>query len=242
MMVDRTARDRLALVIEEFLAEDIKAFAFDDRLYVVADETDDETVREVTQMLWYHYDDVINHKATLSPEEWDYFQRLLLLLRSDASLKSEQPDASLKGVLRHRWTGRQTIALAGIVIFIVGYLLLGISWQLLLVTVPLGVISMGISRWSPGEDETETDDFVRLTPFSSVSEMLAVHRTVPAFRKRRYPEVMRTRQYRNRIAEFIINLQAGVLWLVFSPAVLMFQALPRSTTRVVPAPGTTVVH
>ena len=235
MMVDRTARDRLALAIEEFLADKISAFKFDDRIYAVADETDDETVREVTHLLWYHYDDVIDHKAALSQTEWDYFQRLLLLLRSDASLKNERPDESPKGEQLRRWTRRQTIALAAIAAFVVGLILLGFGWQLLLVTVPLGVISMKLSSWPPGEDEADTDKYIRLTPYSSVSELLAVHRTVSAFRKRRYPERMKSRHIGSPFANGCMKLLAGALWLVFSPIVLLFQAFPQSTTRIVPA-------
>lgn len=235
MMIDRTARDRLASAIEEFLDDEISAFKFDDRINAVADETDDETVREVTHLLWHHYDDVIDHKVKLCQAEWDYFQRLLLLLRSDASLQSERPDASARGEQPRRWTGRQTIALAGIAVFVVGLLLLGFGWQLLLVTIPLGVLSIWLSHWLPGEYETD-NDYVRLTPYSSIAEMLAVHRTVPAFRKRRYPEAIMSRRIRSPLAEGFMKLLAGALWLVFSPVVLIFQALPQANSTIQPAP------
>lgn len=228
-MVDRTARNRLADAIEAFLSEDIGAFEFDDRIFNVADDTDDETVQEVAHLLWFHYDDCKDHKAGLSQVEWDYFQRLLLLLRSDAALATDR---------EREWSWRQAIASSAIVAFFGGMLLLGFGWQLLLITVPLGAVSMLLSRWPTAAAESDTDDdFVRLTPYSSVAEMLAVHRTVPAFRKRRYPSVMGERRIRGPVANGFIWLYSGVMWLVFSPIVLLFQALPgaRSTSRVVPA-------
>ena len=228
-MVNRSARDRLAAAIEEFLSGDIGAFEFDDRIFGLAEETDDETVQGVAHLLSFHYDDITDHKAALSQAEWDHFQRLLLLLRSDAALATDR---------KRQWSWRQAIALSAIVAFFSGMLLLGFGWQLLLITVPLGTVSMLLSRWPAAEAESDTDDgFVRLTPYSSVAEMLAVHRTVPAFRKRRYPSVMCERRIRGPVAEGFIWLYSGVMWLVFSPVVLLFQALPgaRSTSRVVPA-------
>jgi len=223
-MVDRTARDRLAAAIEAFLAGDIGASDFDDRIHEIGLETDDDTVGEIVDLLWYHYDDCTDHMAAPSRVEWDYFQRLLLLLRSDASLIIDQG---------RRWGARQAVALAAVVAFVMGVLLLGFGWQLLQITIPLGVVSMLLGYWPTRNGKAESDDFVRLTPYASVSELLAVHRNVPAFRKRRYPKAMKWRHVRH-------HLTSGFLWLlygaVFSPVALLFQALPQSkiTSRVVP--------
>lgn len=226
-MIDRKARDNLAAVIEAFLAEDVGAFEFDDRINGVAADTDDETVHAVVHLLWFHYDDLKNHTAALSRVEWDYFQRLLLLLRSDSSLRS---DRCL------RWTGRQAVALAAILAFAAGAFLLRFGWQLLLVTIPLGVVSMALSRWPARDPESDDVDFLRLTPYSSLSELLAVRRTAPGFRKRRYPGAMDARRIRGPIANALLTIQYGAMWLIFSPVVLSFQALPKTqgTTRVVP--------
>ncbi len=224
--IDRKARDNLAIVIEAFLAEDFGAFEFDDRINAVADNTDDETVHAVVHLLWFHYDDLKDHTAALSRVEWDYFQRLLLL-RSDSFLRSDR---------RLRWTGRQAVALAAILAFTAGAFMLGFGWQLLLVTIPLGVVSMALSRWPARDRESDDVDFLRLTPYSSLSELLAVRRTAPGFRKRRYPGAMEARRIRGPIENTLLTIQAGAMWLIFSPVVLSFQALPKAqgTTRVVP--------
>ena len=224
--IDRKARDNLAAVIEVFLAEDVGAFEFDDRINAVAADTDDETVRAVVQLLWYHYDDIKDHTVALSREEWDYFQRLLLLLRSTSSLQSDR---------RLRWTERQAIAIIAILAFADSAFLLGFGWQLLLVTIPVGVVSIALWRWSLRESESDDKELLRLTPFASFSELLAVHRTIPGYRKRRYPRSMKTRKIRGPIANAFLTIYWGAMWLMFSPAVLCYQALPKAqrATRVV---------
>ena len=227
IMVDRTVRDRLAAVIEGFLSGDISSFEFADHIDV-ADETDDETAHEIGGLLWYHFDDISrDHKTDLSPLEWDYFQRLLLLLRSDAILMTSYS---------HRWTWRQAVALAAIVVFVVGVFLLGFGWQLLLLSIPLGALSMGLSRWATEEAKVDPDDdFVRLTPYASVAEMLVVRRSVPSFHKQRYPSMMGSQQIQGFVANGFMWVYVGSMWLVFSPIVLLFQTVPpvQGASRVV---------
>lgn len=224
-MVDRSARDRLAEAVEAFLADQIGADAFDERIHEIAGETDDDTVGEIVDLLWYHYDDCTDHRAALCRVEWDYLQRLLLLLRSDASLIIDQG---------RRWGARQAVALAAVVAFIVGVFLLGFGWQLLRITIPLGVVSMLLACWPTRNGKAESDDFVRLTPYASVSELLAVRRSVPAFRKQRYPDALKWRRVRHHLTSGFLWLVLGAVW---SPVALLFQALPqeKSTSRVVPA-------
>ncbi|MHB0961093.1 MAG: hypothetical protein ACYC0X_21805 [Pirellulaceae bacterium] len=60
--------------------EALTAFAFDDEITEIGTATADGTVHFVVDSLWYHYDDCRDHLAGLSKQEWDYFQRLVLLL------------------------------------------------------------------------------------------------------------------------------------------------------------------
>ena len=46
-VIDRSARDKLAAAIEEFISESIGAFEFDDQIWAISDDSDDRTVREV---------------------------------------------------------------------------------------------------------------------------------------------------------------------------------------------------
>ncbi len=149
-MVDRNARDQLALTIEGFLAEEIWAFDFHDQIESIALETDDETVYEVTYLLWFHYDDINDHTAALSRAEWDYFQRLLLLLRSGSSLQAEH---------KTRWGVVEAISLALLIAFVVGAFIIGFGWQLLYLSVPLAPVTIALWWWrSRASDTEETDE------------------------------------------------------------------------------------
>ncbi len=94
--VDRQKRDGLTRTIRQFLSEQSSAFEFDEALDAYRVWTD-PTVRFVTNAVWYHYDDCDDHMVTLSKPEWDYFQRLLLLLDSDSQI-------AIASMRRWSWT------------------------------------------------------------------------------------------------------------------------------------------
>ncbi len=95
-MFSRYDRDALAEVINRYLTDDLSAFKFDEALADISARTKDQTVQHVAGLLWYHYDDLEDHKGVASKVEWDFFQRLLLLLKSDADLVEETG--------KRRWT------------------------------------------------------------------------------------------------------------------------------------------
>jgi hypothetical protein len=111
-MVNRDDRNRLAELIRRYLDEDIMAFDFDEALDEFRESADD-AVRFVSDALWYHYDDCDDHLVVLSKQEWNYFQRLLLLLESnstviDRSVANEPPPQSIYETGGHelrRWQG-----------------------------------------------------------------------------------------------------------------------------------------
>jgi hypothetical protein len=83
-MIDRKARSEMSNVIREYMAEEVSAFQLDDELDRIAQATLDGTVKFVNKLMWYHYDDCKDHKIVATKWEWDYFNRLLLLLESEA--------------------------------------------------------------------------------------------------------------------------------------------------------------
>jgi hypothetical protein len=89
-MTDRTARDEVMTAFVEFLDDRITAFDFDERLGSI--QSRDRTVNEVIGAAWSHYDDCTDHNVILTKAEWDYFQRLMLILRSDAEASLSQRD------------------------------------------------------------------------------------------------------------------------------------------------------
>ena len=74
----------MSKAIRAYMAETITAFQLDEALFTIADATQDGTVKAVAKQMWFHYDDCKDHKIVSSKQTWDYFNRLLLLLESEA--------------------------------------------------------------------------------------------------------------------------------------------------------------
>ena len=118
---DRHARDCLVNAIRRYINEALTAFAFDDEINEIRAETADGTVHAVVDALWLCYDDCKDHLAGLSKQEWDYVQRLLLLLESDGELQF---------VWQRRWSIRQAGAVGGLLAFARCVHRFGIGWHL----------------------------------------------------------------------------------------------------------------
>jgi hypothetical protein len=221
-MVDRRARDELAAIVERYLGEEITAFEFDGTIAKVQNRTEDQTVDAIVGWLWFQYDDLVDHKVVASKERWDWFQRVLLLLRSDGELEWKK---------RRRWTIRQPIAASGAVAFWLAALALGFTLPLLLVCILLGCLSAALCRWRERSERGRQQDTDFIFPFSSVSEMLGVHRRASGFAKARYPGHLRDRRIRGWLAEVGLWAQWVPGWFAFSPLVLLFQSLPEDDSR-----------
>lgn len=221
--VDRSARERLAATLEKYLAEEITAFPFDDAIREIQDASNDPTVDWVANSLWFHYDDCKDHRVVLSKDEWDYFQRLILLLRSDAHVIVD---------FQRQWSFAQVVAGLALLLFAASVAMFGVGSHLLAVVLPLGCVSIAIARWRRSSRAPEAD--MRTYPFASMREIFAVRRAVPGFSKRRYPPVLRTRTIRSPILNGALALPTYALWLCLAPVVLLWQSLPASiaTTRV----------
>ncbi len=222
-MLDRESRDRLVGMIEAFLDEQTTAFKFDEQITQLSSETEDETVHYVVQALWYHYDDCDDHTVVLSKEGWDYSQRLLLLLRSDAELSIER---------RRRWTSRQAVACLTLLCFLWVAIPTGLGAHLFIVAIPFGAISITISTARRRPSKSEIERLTTLAPFSSTAQVLTVRRNVGGFQKRRYPLSLKRKRIRSAFMDRAYALQAYVFWLIFSPVVLLFQAIPSSDFEV----------
>ena len=222
-MLDHESRDRLAGMIESYLDEKSTAFKFDEEITQLADQTEDETVRHVVHALWYHYDDCVDHTVVLSKEEWNYFQRLLLLLRSDAELSIEH---------RRHWSWRQAVASLTLLCFLLAAMSLGFGWHLFIVAIPFGIISITISETRRKPSNTEIERLATLVPFDSTAQMLTVRRSVVGFQKRRYPPPLAKKRIRSPFMDRVNAIETTVFWLILSPFVLLSQTLPSSEEKV----------
>lgn len=214
---DRQARNRLVNAIRRYMDEVLTAFAFDEEINEIRTATADGTVQFVVDSLWFHYDDCKDHLAGLSKPEWDYFQRLILLLESDAEIEP---------VRQRHWSVRQCVAGIGLLGFGLCVFRFGIGWHMFGFALPLGPVSILLSYWRSRSERRQAEQRLRLAPFSSISELRAVRTAVPGFSKTQYPDGAHIRKVRSRLVTMAIWLQTVVLWSFVSPLILLFQTLP----------------
>ena len=222
-MFSRYDRDRLAEVINLYLSEELTAFRFDEQLSEIAAGTKDETVKQVVSLFWYHYDDIDDHKVVASKEEWHYFQRLLLILKSDADIVSQSG--------MRKWTMRQAVAAVCVAIFVVVLVRTGFGSHLFLATAPLGLVSMLLWQWRSSAEARSAHEQTAIQPFGSLPELLSVRRKVRCFVKARYPVRLGSRQIRGPVGEAANWLHFALGLMLFSPVVLIFQSFPEKEQR-----------
>lgn len=224
-MVDRDSRDRLAALIRQYLDDELTAFDFDNALLDFPD-TDDTTVQFVIETVWYYYDDCKDHPVVLSKPQWDYFQRLLLLLESNSTVIVKKT---------HLWSFVQPVA----AILLLACLLIvwqtGIENHLLIFFIPFGLGSILLSLHH--HPEAKVGPFHEIvTPFQSINDLRIAYESAN-FVKRRYPSQLESRQIRSPAMDMLIGVQNVVLCLIIAPIPLLMQCFPQTITdiRVNPA-------
>lgn len=213
-LIDREARDRMARAVDRYLNEEITAFEFDDDLMTISSDTEDQTVREIMIGLWGQYDDFTDHKVVASKESWDYMQRLLLILKSNARLEVPK---------RRRWTHRQSIAISFLTLFLTVVIYADSGILACFAYVVVGVVSLALLHWHERLSEPDS----AMVPFSSLTEIVKVRKSVPSFSKQSYPPHLKLRAIRSPLLEMIHWRPIhDVLWFAVSPLALLFQSFP----------------
>jgi hypothetical protein len=85
------------------------------------------------------------------------------------------------------------------------------KYNLLVVTRPLGIVSMLLSHWRSRDEARRLHDQTALIPFGSVSELLSLRRKVRNFAKARYPARLGSRQIRGPVGAAAMWLHFGVV-------------------------------
>jgi hypothetical protein len=224
-MVDRASREQMIGAIQSYMDEAILSDQLDSMLGEISGGREDATVRTVGLAVWGLYDDLQDHLVVASKEQWDYLNRLLLLLRSDAEAT----------VVRERFRlmhGAPLLALGAYLCLIAStrFSLDGIfGWA-----VPLGLVSMGFAwlrrRWAVKHAQKPST-----TPFPTLSCLLAVRRSAEHFERKHYPRALAGRRLRSRLNEALLWALWIPGWLIFSPIVLLAQALPDREIRLGPS-------
>ncbi|MAX36757.1 MAG: hypothetical protein CME33_09360 [Gimesia sp.] len=214
------SRESLAELIQSFLASDITAFVFDEKLDAYR-ESDDPVIRHVVDAVWYYYDDCDDHLVCFSKQEWDYFQRLLLVLSSDCRVEAKS---------QRRWSGKQLIAALSLCTFAYFAIQSGWGQHLLILSIPFGVISIAISFWH-SHDASLPDPYAPIIfPFATFSDLAIAYRS-SGFRKTPYPKHIGTRTIRSPFMTAFGQFYTYTMWLILAPFPLLFQAFPTTQTE-----------
>lgn len=232
-MIDREARGQIVKAIRSYMSEGITAFQFDDALTEASNATEDKTARTIAKALWFHYDDCKDHKIVASKEEWDYLNRLLLLLASDGELETVRSS--------RKWQPLQAVAALLLLAFLLIAVRVGWGEHLIAYALPFGPASMLLAWLNSHRRRSHIQALESaLTPFPSTSSLLAVRRRVGGFARSRYPKAIVGRRIRDPIIDKLMWVPWSIAWCMFSPVALFFQMLPATEeeTRIrMPAPS-----
>lgn len=215
MKVDRLHRDLLIDAIDRYLHEELTAFQFDELIFDIRGKSDDETVKHAIDFLWLFYDDCDDHKVVLDRVGWNCIQRLRLLLKSEANLDFSE---------NRIWSTSQIVAAAALLVFAGFAYASGFGSHLMIVAIPFGFVSIGLSRCRKRLYRSAANWDETLHPFTSISQLLWVGHGVPGFRKEKYPSHLSTRRIRRTFG--FPSWTQYPFWLLYSPAILLVQLLP----------------
>ena len=200
-MIDRVARDNMVAAIEAYMNDEIKAFAFDDALSNIYNESADDAVREASRVLWFFYDDLVDHKIHATKEVWNLMYRIILFLRSNAELETK---------CMRRWSSTQMMAFA--LILLIAFLVwtVGASWVLLIAWIGTGMLTWEIDRRIRAPLRKALHDppnNIEVFPFDSVPSIFRAAKSVPDFHKRPFPPELAKRRIRTGLSGILFNTQ-----------------------------------
>jgi len=230
-MIDRNARDKMVEAIEAYMDEKIEAFEFDDQIMDISWDCKDIAVQRSVEILWYFYDDLVDHKVTATKESWNLFHRILLLLKSDADISVSRQVI---------WSVTQIIALICLLVIPVAAVCSGSTWPYPVCWFCAGVLSYAMSRYR-GKIDTdfakEYKEHYDSYPFQTWWEIFQAAKSVSGFHKKKLPQEILVRKIRARegFLTKVTNMLLLVFcwipliaigWIVVSPIILVAQIFP----------------
>lgn len=217
MNIDRDNRDRLVETIKQFLNEEMMAFDFRDAICNIYSKSKDPAILYAIDTLWYFYDDSKDHKVALEKVQWDFINRLMLLLKSDARITIDK---------NSKWHFTQLVAAVSLLLFCLCTAVLGFGEHLFIVAIPFGIISFVIAKIRNKSKPELSKNELALTPFKSRSEILTLRRKLPYFKKMKYSSTIENRPFRSDFYMKFLNFYWRIIWLMLSPLVLIYQSFP----------------
>jgi len=215
-------RARLSGLIQRFLNGDITAFQFDEAL----DEfrgSNDSVIAFTVDALWYFYDDCDDHHVALPKWQWDYIQRLLLLLASNCTVHTQS---------KWCWSWTQLAAAVCLALFVVLAIQVGWGAHLLIASIPFGMASIALSK-VPRATPFSADPLTHIIhPFATFADLRTAYEAVQ-FQKARYPRDIGDRRIRSEFSDRLNSVELHAGWLVLAPLPLLFQMFPHKATLTV---------
>jgi len=216
--------------LRSYMAEEITSDKFDCLLLEIRAATHDETVEIIGKELWAYYDDLKDHLIVASKQEWDFFNRVLLLLGSGAEIKIVRSWGP--------WHVGRFIAAIALAFYIYVAARSGFEPSSIgLLAAPCCAISVALDRFNRKRRAVQGRKADALTPFTSVQTMLAVRRSIKGFVRRQYPQALETRRIRGPVETAYEWIVWGTVRLGLSPIILFIQIWPDREARFAMADG-----
>lgn len=210
-------RESLAKAMRSFLNSEITAFEFDDQLELFRD-SEDPIIKFAADVAWCYYDDCHDHLVCLDKQQWDFFQRLLLLLAADCTIETSS---------KQIWSARQFVAAGALAMFSFFALQIGWGYHLFLLAVPFGVLSIWLEKTQPPTPPSTDPYRDVIFPFATISDLERAYRGVK-FTKTQYPKSLLGRQIRSPLRDRWHRFLNVVIWLFFPQLLLLWQSFPRT--------------
>lgn len=223
MAVDRDARRELAAVIRGFLNDEIKSYDLADRSFGIRSK--DKTVHWCASVLWGFYDDCRTHKVVLGKSEWDYIQRMLLVLEGGGEVRTGRMPAL------SRELNYLTVILIGMVVTIASLYVYQPTWLAFFAWLGLSVGTVAVDS----SIRAKFTAYAHLDPFNSFGELYRLRRYCSGFHKQPYRDEIGKRHIRHPILETNVEDVVPFLKMLFAPIIVVRYLLFQSSlgTRVV---------
>jgi hypothetical protein len=219
--VNRKNRDALVAVINRCLDGEMATFQFDDLVLDGGGFTENMAASYAKMLL----ENLNDQKAQWSKEDWSYLQRLILILESDWHIEYNTT---------WQWSFSQVAAVVAFLFALYAANWMGWAVTSLVLLIPLAAASMSLSLWNRRSRRNRAPKQPNLQfPFSSFADLLACRRSIPTFKRRKCPPGLERLTLRTppmgggRRSDLV---SSAVLWVPFSPLVLLFQLFPAMTT------------
>ncbi len=213
-MVVIEERNELIQCINEYLDGKIQSFEFDEKLGVFSDSKD-STVNHIVHELWFFYDDLVDHHVCADKSNWDYWQRLILILASGVEIEEGNDIETTDN------NGLSKIfALISLAVY--GYLILTQSESRSFWKFVLWIVSIVIC-YEQQSDEPTVVPRPDCYPFSNYSEIRKAVRLSGNSKKKKFPREIEGRRIREKSSEIVAYLAFLVGLFYFSPIFLLIQ-------------------